>query len=106
MLDGMGGARMTPDTDDLEQQLRENLKLRRELKAEVAKAAKQGRGIAYRLGWVLYWTCVALALVAALVSVAAYASPHEPSDQFLGAAVTAVVLYGIGRAFRYVLCGE
>jgi len=47
---------MTSDSDDLEQQLRQNLKLRRELRAEVAKAAKQGGGFAYRLGWVLYWT--------------------------------------------------
>jgi hypothetical protein len=101
---------MTSDTDDLEEALRQNLELRRELAAEVAKAkdkrAKQGGGIAYRLGWVLYWICVALALLAALVSVAAYASPHEPNDQFLGAAVTAVVLYGLGRAFRYVLSAK
>ena len=33
---------MTSDSDDLEQQLRENLKLRRELKAEVGKAAAGG----------------------------------------------------------------
>jgi hypothetical protein len=38
---------MISDSDDLEQQLRENLKLRRELAAEVAKA--KGGGIAYRL---------------------------------------------------------
>jgi len=45
---------MTSDTDDLEQQLRQNLKLRRELGGEVAKSieassANQGGGIAYRL---------------------------------------------------------
>jgi multidrug resistance efflux pump len=34
----LGGAGMTSDTDDLEQQLRQNLKLRRELGAEVAKS--------------------------------------------------------------------
>jgi hypothetical protein len=41
---------MTSDSD-LEEALQENLKLRRELAAQVAKA-KRG-GIAYRLGWVL-----------------------------------------------------
>jgi hypothetical protein len=51
---------MTSDSDDLEQQLRQNLKLRAELGAKVAKA-KQGGGFAYRLGWVLYWICLLLA---------------------------------------------
>jgi hypothetical protein len=51
---------MTSDSDDLEQQLRENLKLRAELGAKVANA-KQGGGMAYRLGWVLYWICLMLA---------------------------------------------
>jgi hypothetical protein len=51
---------MTSDSDDLEEALRQNLKLRRELADEVAKA-KQPGGIAYRLGWVLYWICLVLA---------------------------------------------
>jgi small-conductance mechanosensitive channel len=56
------------DDDDLEHELGENLKLRRKLGTEAAKAegaidAKQGGGIAYRLGWVLYWICLALAVV-------------------------------------------
>jgi hypothetical protein len=50
---------MTSDRDDLEQALQENLKLRRELGDQVAKA-KQGGGFAYRLGWVLYWFCLGL----------------------------------------------
>jgi hypothetical protein len=37
---------MASDSDDLEHQLQENLKLRRELAAEVAKA-NQGGGIAF-----------------------------------------------------------
>jgi hypothetical protein len=43
-----GGAGMTSDSDDLAEQLRQNLKVRRELAAEVAKAkgANKGRGIA------------------------------------------------------------
>jgi hypothetical protein len=99
---------MTSDSDDLEQQLRENLKLRRELAAEVAKAkaATQRSGITYRLGWVLYWICSALALVAVLLSVLATTSPLGSTEAFLGFGVTALVLYGLGRAFRYVLSGE
>ena len=50
---------MTSDRDDLEQALQENLKLRRELGDQVAKA-KQGGGFAYHLGWVLYWFCLGL----------------------------------------------
>jgi hypothetical protein len=42
---------MTSDRDDLEEALQENLKLRRELAADVAKAKEisQSGGIAYRL---------------------------------------------------------
>ena len=47
---------MTSGSDDLEQELRRNLKLRRELGAEAAKGkaalnAKQRGGVAYRLKW-------------------------------------------------------
>ena len=42
------GAGMASDSDELEEQLRENLKLRRELGAEVAKAASRRAGMAYR----------------------------------------------------------
>ena len=47
---------MTSGNDDLEDALRQNLKIRRELAAKVAKA--KGGGITYRLGWVLYWICL------------------------------------------------
>ena len=67
---------MSSDSDDLEQQLREkvklrrelgdleeqleqNLKLRRELASEVAKV--RDRNAKDRLGWALYWILVALA---------------------------------------------
>ena len=49
---------MTSESDDFEEALRQNLKLRRELAAKVAKA--KGGGITYRLGWVLYWVCLGL----------------------------------------------
>src|SRR5262245_36289928 len=98
---------MTAHSDDLEEALQENLKLRRELAAKTrTAAASQRRGMAYRVGWVLYWTCVALTLVAAVVCVATYASTHQADYQFLGAGVAAFVLYGLGRAFRYVLSGD
>ena len=56
---------MASDSDELEQQLRENLKLRRELAAELAKAKgtkTASGGTAYRLGWVLYWACVGVSV--------------------------------------------
>jgi hypothetical protein len=105
---------MTSDTDDLEQQLRQNLELRRELGAEVARArgASEGGGIAYRLGWVLYWASLALALswVAFLIWLLMDPSFVEDirSSPYLGVvmALPALVAYGLGRAFRYVLSGE
>ena len=61
----LGG--MTSDSDDLEEALRENLKLRSELADEVSKAkAASQRGVACRLGWVLYWICLTFALLAGL----------------------------------------
>jgi hypothetical protein len=65
---------MTSDSDDLEQQLRENLMLRRELAAEVAKAkdsstSQQVRRGFYRLGILL----AAVLLVAGLALIVASA---------------------------------
>ena len=109
---------MTPDSDDLEQALQQNLEIRRELGAELGKVdgirpAKQDRGMVYRLGWVLYWTCLAMAALPAFISVIAlltqlgvYSQNEFPSDHILGGALIALVLYGIGRAFRYILSAE
>jgi len=91
---------MTSDSDDLEQELRENLKLRRELWAEVAKA----KGIAYRLGWVLYWIALVLALASGLYLLVSMAGAGILS--LIAAWISALALYGLGRAFRYVLSGE
>ena len=44
---------MTSDSEDLEEQLRQNLKLRRELVAEVTRV--RDRNAKDRLGWILYW---------------------------------------------------
>ena len=104
---------MTSDSDDLEEALRENLKLRSELADEVSKAkAASQRGVACRLGWVLYWACLIVAAVWAVgLLVATINSPAGPSQivvpvTFAFIFVPALVLYGIGRASRYVLSGE
>ena len=73
---------MTSDSDDLERQLREkvklrrelgdleeqleqNLKLRRELGAKIAKA--RDKNAKDRLGWALYWILIALAGIWVLI---------------------------------------
>ena len=73
---------MTSDSDDLERQLREkvklrrelgdleeqleqNLKLRRELGAKIAKA--RDKNAKDRLGWALYWILLALAGIWVLI---------------------------------------
>ena len=103
---------------DLEQQLRQNLKLRAELGAKVAKA---NQGMAYRLGWVLYWICLVLAGGWAAISlwlITTTGSGTPVGDIHLGqwvvihlgqwvvAAAPPLLLYGLGRALRYVLSGE
>lgn len=69
--------------------------------------------MAYRLGWVLYWTCLlAAGAWAAFFSWWAWADPGVVEDirgsPYLAIVVAApsLVLYGLGRAFRYVLSGE
>jgi len=98
---------MTSDSDDLEQQLRENLKLRAELGAKVAKAKQ---GMAYRLGWALYWTCLLLAGGWAAVTLWLITESFAVEDIRLGqwsvAAGPPLLLYGLGRALRYVLSSE
>ena len=102
----------TSDSDDLERQLRQNLELRRELVAEVAKAdssTKQGGGMSYRLGWVLYWICLGLAVFWVVVWVLRFFTDFAPLPLVLHLLVfwlPALLLYGLGRAFRYVLSGE
>jgi hypothetical protein len=110
---------MTSDSDDLEQALRENLKLRRKLGAEAAKgktalSAKQAGGVSYRLGWVLYWAslaCIGLWWVACIVGISAQGMPMEGGKiswafLFFILGGVPVLLYGLGRLLRYVLSGE
>ena len=70
------GVGMTSNRDDLEEALRQNLELRRELQTEIAKASEsRGSG-----GGVLYW--VGLVLIPVLI------------------------LCGVGFAFRYVVSND
>ena len=119
------GVVMISDSEDLEQALRENLKLRRELVANMTKAetASQRGGMAYRLGWVLSWTCIALAVcwmlglfiylgdgsvpnALDLLVRRAWQDPLNVTLKWVMVTFPALVLYGIGRTFRYALCGE
>ena len=75
--------------------------------------AKQSGGFAYRLGWVLYWIClllVALWVAFVLINVPSPISSNESADWLMkewGFCVgIALLLYGLGRAFRYVLSGK
>jgi hypothetical protein len=106
---------MASDSDDLEKALQQNLQIRRELGAEVGKVdgirpAKQDRGMVYRLGWVLYWACLALigAWVLFFVNVTFWGGEKWGSayDTILMFVLPIIILYGLGRAFRYVLSGE
>ncbi len=102
---------MTSHSDDLEEALQENLKLRSELAANVAKAeaASQRGGMAYRLGWVLYWGCLALAVAVLVVWVTRFLDDYAPLPLDLHVLLfwlPALILYTLGRAFRYVLSGE
>jgi succinate dehydrogenase hydrophobic anchor subunit len=116
MLIGLGAA-MT--SDDLERALQENLKLRQELAANVAKAkASQRDGIAYRFGWVFYLTCLALIVLWLFGMVALLATSKDTIPEMVGEVMReplafliwvvfpTIALYGLGRAVRYVLSGE
>ena len=104
---------MTSETNDLEQELRQNLRLRRELASEVAKV--KGAGFGYRLGWVLYGACLALAAawVGGMLLIAGNGSVVEALNTLAGEplftalflGLPALMLYGLGRAFRYFLSG-
>ena len=96
---------MTTDSEGLEEAFRENLKLRDQLAGEVAKAKGESqRGGVYRLGWVLYWISLPLALAVGL-----YLMLPMAGFGILGLIpiwMAALAVYGLGRAFRYVLSGE
>ena len=109
---------MTSDSDDLEQQLRENLKLRRELADEVAKAKgseRLSRG-SHRLGLLLAAILFVIGL-AAVVADAVHLRLWEAklSDLpvviggvligLLGLSLACLAVYGLVRAIGWVIGG-
>ena len=101
---------MTSDRDDLEQQLRENLKLRRQLAAKVEgegnKPAQRDRlplGLGSLLG--LSRTCRPLASRLGREVYRGLCASAIGASRFLFW-LPALILYGLGRTFRYVLSGE
>jgi NhaP-type Na+/H+ or K+/H+ antiporter len=96
---------------ELDEVLRENLKLRCKLAGEVAKAkgARVHRGIAYRLGWVLYWACLGLAVFWLAVWFGRFFTDLPPLPWLLHVLLfllPALVLYGLSQALGYVLAGS
>jgi hypothetical protein len=82
------------------------------LAAQVAKAeATSQRGeMACRLGWVLYWICFALAGGWAAFGMWAIITSLASEDiglrQWSMAVGPSLLLYGLGRAFLYILAEE
>lgn len=109
---------MASDNDDLAKALQQNLQIRRELGTELGKAdgiqpAKHDPGVVYRLGWVLYWGCLVIAgawavffLWWAWEDAGVIEDIHRSPYLAVLAAAPSVLLYGLGRAIRYVLAAE
>jgi hypothetical protein len=108
-------------SDDLEEVLRQNLSLRRELVARVTSA--RDRNAINRLGWVLYWSSLALAgiwvllwlgmlhggifgLPTAGIDHAIETFMRNPVSQLALMGTPILLLYSFGRAIRFVLAGE
>lgn len=72
--------------------------------------AKQSGGFAYRLGWVLYWFCLLLAALWVAIVIFLFKELDRIADWLIqdwGFCVgIPLLLYGLGRAFRYVLSGK
>lgn len=103
---------MRTDSDDLERELRQNLKLRRELgakavKAKAAIAAEHRSRVAYRIGWVFYQTFLVLAVTwAGIWALLAWVQGDLSRNwlfYLLVFFIPPLLLYGVGRAFRYIL---
>lgn len=106
---------MPSHSDDLEQELRQNLKLRRELGVKAAKATaaialEQRSRFAYRLGRLLYWACFVLAVAwAGVVAFLAWGRDDLSRHWLFYLLVffgPMILLYGVGRALRFILSEE
>jgi hypothetical protein len=101
---------------DLEEQLQQNLKLRRELLTTVAKA--RDKNAKDRWGWALYWILVALAGIWVFICLwmlhgqssgvehAIELFMRNPLGQLAFMGIPALLLYSLGRAIRYALSRE
>jgi hypothetical protein len=106
---------MTPERDDLEEALKQNLQIRRELGAELAKVDGIGaaRLVAARVGNVLFWLACILAALLLLIGGWVIYNVHPESDvgkqplfYFGVILVAAIVIWLIGSGLRYVLVGR
>ena len=74
------------------------------------RGAKQDGGIGYRWGWFLYWSCLVLAVAwAALVALVVGGRGDLQTHWLFYSLVFSgpmILLYGVGRAFRYILSEE
>ena len=67
------------------------------------------KSIAYRLGWALYWVCL---ILGALWVGGWFLLDGDVSNKaavswlLVSAGIPALLFYGIGRFFRYVLAGD
>jgi hypothetical protein len=68
--------------------------------------------MAYRLGWVLYWLCLAIAggwsafVIWVSMEPGGFEDIRQSPYLVLVMAIPVLVAYGLGRAFRYVLSGK
>jgi hypothetical protein len=108
------GADMTSDSTDLEQELQQNLQIRRELGAELAKVDRIGaaRLAAVRLGSVFFWLACILATLVLLIGGWVIYNVHPESDvgkqplfYFGITLVASIVIWLIGSGLRYLLVG-
>ena len=110
-LSSAEAAETASDTEDLGE-LRRQLKLRREVGTERTKAtdrtsilAKRSDKIAFSSGWILYGTCLAIAVVSAILMLRLMEGQFHDGTLIV-ASVTTLVFYGIGRDFLYALSGR
>lgn len=96
-------------SSDLDE-LREQLRLRRELGARIAKSTevslKESNRIALRSGQVLYWTCLGIAGISVFLMLRLTGQWHFDYRTLVAASLLAFVFYGLGRDFLYTLSGR
>ena len=105
------GAGMTSDSDDLEQQLQENLKLRRELASAVSKdsSANQGqrvsRGFHRFAVFLAVFAFLAAATVTILIVIEKHDALHSLGAGAINGLIVGLVVYGLVRAVGWVIGG-